>query len=494
MLDRIFYTISTGFLLGIFFSSIYRMGYFWAIFLFSLGIVLFLLFFLRKSQIFLLFAVLIFCVFLGILRLNNFTANQGDVELLKLMDQNISLVGVITEEPDIREKNQKLAVEILKLGDENLNKPTKILVTIDPYDNYLYGDKIIITGTIKKPQNFIDEETGRIFDYTSFLAKDKIFYEIRNPNIEVIQRGQGNKIIAFLLNIKSAFVARATKFLSSTESGLLSGLILGAKNGIPETLKQNFINTGTIHIVALSGYNITVISSAVVWIFASFAGFYFSIIAGLFISFLFVLMTGLQATAIRAFIMASIAVLGAVMGRFYDAGRALLLAVVIMVLINPMSLVFDVSFQLSVLATFGIIYLMPILDEKFHFLKRFGKLREIVSGTLSAYIIVLPLILYDMGRISLVALPANILVLPLIPFTMLFGFLTGAVGFVSSTISFPISFLTHILLFWEIGVVNFLGSFKFSYITVPPVPFIFCALLYVPIIYYIWRRWKKKNS
>ena len=107
MLDRIFYTISTGFLLGIFFSSIYRMGYFWAIFLFSLGIVLFLLFFLRKSQIFLLFAVLIFCVFLGILRLNNFTANQGDVELLKLMDQNISLVGVITEEPDIREKNQK---------------------------------------------------------------------------------------------------------------------------------------------------------------------------------------------------------------------------------------------------------------------------------------------------------------------------------------------------------------------------------------------------
>ena len=495
MRNKIFYSICFGFFAGVFLASLYNFtsAYLYCVFL--LGLVFLILFFFKKSSLFVLVALFAFSVLLGVLRLNNFVLDKGDILLIQSAGESVSVTGII-EESDIREKNQKLIVEVQNLNNEVLVKPTKILVTTDPYSAYAYGDRIDLSGILQRPQNFIDEETGRTFDYISYLRKDKIFYEIRNGEIQVVSSGDGNKIIAFLLKTKNLFIEKSTKYLNNTEGNLLSGLILGAKSGIPENLKENFIRTGTIHIVALSGYNIMIVSLAVVATL-SFLGFYASTIVGLLAIIVFIFMTGLQSTAIRAGIMAMVAVTGKLLGRFYDAGKTLVLAAFIMIIWNPMTFVFDISFQLSFLATAGIIYLMPILDEKFYFLKKFGSpaggLREIVSGTLSAYIIVLPLILYDMGRISLVALPANILILPLVPFTMLFGFITGAVGFISSTFSFPFSFLTHILLSWEIGVVNFFGSFKFSSIIIPPMPFVVCVLLYIPIIYFVWRHKRKEN-
>ncbi|MEJ0001625.1 MAG: ComEC/Rec2 family competence protein [bacterium] len=105
-------------------------------------------------------------------------------------------------------------------------------------------------------------------------------------------------------------------------------------------------------------------------------------------------------------------------GRTYDIGRALVLAGVLMILANPMLLAYDVSFQLSFLATVAVVFLSPKIEKYFLWVTpRFG-LRDIVSVTVAAYLFVLPFILYEMGNLSLVALPANILVLPFVPVTM----------------------------------------------------------------------------
>lgn len=154
-------------------------------------------------------------------------------------------------------------------------------------------------------------------------------------------------------------------------------------------------------------------------------GAYFGILAIL----LFVLMTGANSTALRAGIMASLMIFARATGRNYDVARTMILAAVLMIFINPFVLVYDVSFQLSFIATIGVIFYAPRFEKYFRWITPKLGLRDIVSVTTAVYIFVLPFILYKMGNLSIVALPANILILPLIPFTMLFGFLSGFLGF-----------------------------------------------------------------
>jgi competence protein ComEC len=131
--------------------------------------------------------------------------------------------------------------------------------------------------------------------------------------------------------------------------------------------------------------------------------------------------------------------------RPYMIGRALLVALVIMVWVSPYSILFDLSLQLSFLATLGIVYLFPILKNKYEKLSE-NFLGEIVLQTIAVNILVLPLILYQIGSVSPVFLPLNVLVLGFVPFLTIGGFIVTAIGFVSSSIAiigaYPIQFMT----------------------------------------------------
>ena len=158
-----------------------------------------------------------------------------------------------------------------------------------------------------------------------------------------------------------------------------------------------------------------------------------------------------------------------------------------MIIINPKILVFDISFQLSFLATIAIIYVAPILKPKLTFVTEKFALRETISSTVSAQIMVLPLILYKMGLLSLVALPANILVLAFIPTVMLTGFLTGMVGFIWLPMSLPFAWISWIILAYIIGISNFFASLPFSTINISwfssVIMFVFYIIISVWVIY-----------
>jgi ComEC/Rec2-related protein len=207
------------------------------------------------------------------------------------------------------------------------------------------------------------------------------------------------------------------------------------------------------------------------------------LVAGIFSIFLFVLMTGASSTGVRAGIMAVLALVARATGRTYDIGRALLLAATIMIIINPMILLYDVSFQLSFIATIAVIYLSPRLEKHFMWVtKRFG-LRDIICVTFSAYLFVLPFILYKMGNLSIVALPANILILLFIPITMLFGFITGFVGLFFPFLSLFFGFISSLLLSYELGVINFLSSLPFASLSISNFPLLLTILIYIYFIY-----------
>src|ERR1035437_3397351 len=181
--------------------------------------------------------------------------------------------------------------------------------------------------------------------------------------------------------------------------------------------------------------------------------------------------------------MATLALVARATGRNYDVARALVFAGVFMVLLNPFVLVYDVSFQLSFIATMAVIFLAPRIEKYFMWVTDRFQLRDIVSVTCAAYIFVLPFILYKMGNLSIVALPANVLILPFIPFTMLLGFITGFLGLIWYVLAVPVGYLSYLFLHYELSVIGFFSNVPFAAFTIADFPLWITLLIYAYFIY-----------
>ena len=490
MKDKVFYVICFSFIFGVFLRSFFSINLFVGILLciISLGIILFHKY-ISKSKWGILAGIFVLAFSFGILRFNLAEKNIGTLsdlwsEKQVEIGQSVSLSGMIDDEPEIKENNQKLIVDV---GNK---KNLKILVTTDFNESYKYGDIINFYGKLQKPENFITN-TGKEFDYVNYLRKDGIVYVMSYPKIEISTRGNGSRIKSALFYVKDKFLEKINSTIGSPESLLMGGLILGEKSAFSQDLRQSFVDTGTIHVVALSGYNVTIVAEWIMKIFA-FLPRHLGIGIGIFAILLFIIMTGASSTAIRAGVMAILALIARATGRNYDVLRALILAGIFMILLNPYVLVFDVSFQLSFLATIGVIFLAPRIEKYFTWITKKFQLRDIVSVTCAAYIFVFPFILYKMGNLSLVALPANVLILPFIPFTMLLGFITGGLGFIWYIFAVPAGFLSYIFLHYELLVINFFASLPFASFAIPNFPLIITLAIYAYFIYRLFGREIKK--
>ena len=495
MQDRIFFIACFGLVLGVLWRSFILMnsGLVVLIGVISVTLLLYFSFFSlgyrlkgeAKINWGLLIAVFLLTFSLGILRFQ-ITAQKMPLVLNVQSGQaeqgrEVSLIGIINEEPRVKENNQNLVVWV-----KNERQKVKILLTANLENRFSYGDEINFSGRLEEPENFTTEQ-GKIFDYKSYLRKDGIFYTMRYPKIEIISRGNGSILAATLFSIKEKFLEKINSAVRQPENLLLGGLILGERAPFSRAFTQRLIDTGTIHLVALSGYNVTIVAEWIMKLF-SFIPRNFGIVAGLLTIFLFILMTGASSTAIRAGIMAALALFARATGRNYDAGRALLLAGVLMILFNPLLLAFDSSFQLSFLATVAVIFLAPRLEKYFIWVPKKFELRDIISVTCASYLFVLPFLLYKMGIFSLVALPANILILPFIPFTMLLGFLTGFAGLVWPVLAVPLGFISYLFLHCELGVINFFASLPFASLSLPNFPFWITLIIYIYFIYRLFGR------
>lgn len=485
MQDKIFYAICFGFIFGVLFRSFISIN-FYTIILFGVIAFVFILFFtvISKNNLGIFFGIFILAFSFGIFRFQMVDVSAPYI-FQSQVGGEISFSGQIVDEPSIGDTNQKLTVKIQNKEDETI-----VLVTTNLDENFKYGDQINFKGKLEKPENFLTDQ-GKEFDYVNYLRKDGIFYVVRYPKVEIVSRGNGNFVKSTLFFVKDKFLDKMNLAIREPESLLMGGLILGEKSSFNESLRQSFVDTGTIHIVALSGYNVTIVAEWIMKIFSSFPK-NIGIGAGIFSILLFVLMTGGSSTAVRAGIMASLALFARLIGRNYDVARALILAGVVMVFVNPFVLVFDVSFQLSFIATVAVIFFAPKIEKYFLWVTPRLGLRDIISVTCAAYIFVLPFILYKMGNLSLVALPANVLILPFIPLTMILGFLTGFVGLIWYVLSVPLGYLSYFFLHYELTIINFFSHIPFASLSIPNFPFILTLAIYVYFIYRLFGRNLKK--
>jgi competence protein ComEC len=292
------------------------------------------------------------------------------------------------------------------------------------------------------------EVTGRANYGAQKYFKKRIFIELRGDTLSKIgiNDSWNVKLVRALYRLRSGIVARIDLLYISPRSNLLSGLIIEGGASVPADLKKQFNIAGLSHIVALSGFNVAIVIEAVFFLLA-YAGRRTRIVISMSFIVLFGVMTGLSSPIVRASIMAGLGVVAQLLYRRYHALRALVISGLIMIFWNPLYLTEDVSFQLSIAATLGLIAGNSLIGE---WLERFPRwtiigcerVRETLSTTLSAQLFVLPLIAAYMGSVSLVAPLSNTLALPAVPFAMLFGFLSVCVSYVPGVVGTILTGLT----------------------------------------------------
>lgn len=493
MKSSYFYTTTLSFIAGVLLRSFFviPLPFVLVIFLVALSVIAFNYFLaVNRSKIVTLFFVSLLFLGIGIIRYDR----ADSVELISLIEQSLgekmTIEGIVINETEQRAKNLRFILLPEYVGSEEIDTETKIIVSADRYADVAYGDRVTLMGTVRLPKNFMTDK-GSEFDYVSYLAKDSIRYEMKNPEITIIASGEGKWVVEKLLALKHRFAASINRALPAPESMLANGILLGSRAAFSQELTDAFVRTSTIHMIALSGYNVTIVAETIINLF-TFLPIGFASAFGIVGIVLFALLAGGGSTVLRASIMAVLVIISRYIGRSYDVGRALAIAGAVMVVINPKILVFDTSFQLSFLATLGIVYVAPMVSVSLGWItERFG-LREIVSGTLAAQLATFPLIVYKTGIFSLVSLPANILVLPLVPHAMLFGFLTGALGIFSHLTALPFAYISYGLLHYMLIVVEWFASLPFAAITIKHVPGILIVVCYAMFTWWVIR-WHQKS-
>lgn len=482
--SKIFFILCLSFLGGAFWASFFDVG---KVLIYSLAIIALMVFSLNyKSRIGLTIIFAVLFLILGIFKTNE---SLGILKELKLNGKEISTKVIITKEPETKEKYQKV---IVRFASDKKEKLGKILLRADLFDELEYGDELDLKCNLEVPKNFSPN-----FDYQMYLFKDRIYYICQNANYEKTTRNFGNVFYRWVLAFREKSEEKISTTIPEPGAALANGLLFGGDDRLSKDMQEKFSKTGMTHIVAVSGFNVTIIAEYLIFL-GIFLGlwrkqaFYFAV----FGIILFVVMIGLPSSAIRAGIMGTLLLWAMKNGRIANSENAIVFAASIMLFLNPLLLRWDIGFQLSFLAALGIIFLGSFWEEVFVRKFRAFGLTEIMLLTVSAQIFVLPIILFNFKIFSAVSLLANMLVLPIIPITMLLVFLTVVFGFIFEPLSIVFAWISHIPLKYEVWVIEWLSGFSWASTEVENFSWQWVLAWYalLSIAVFFVKRYQRKNS
>ena len=464
-----FHTVLVSFLCGVALRTVFSISLLVAGFVALLAVGLLALWSRQRettsAPLVLGFSLILLSISLGLWRTDSFASNFGVSDLQSQLGNTVTLQGVVVEEPDVREKSVHLMLQ---------TESDLVLVTTNLFSDIEYGDVVEVKGKINVPKSFASD-VGREFDYPHYLLAKGVEYTVSYGAVTRSSRGEGNFVIAALLRAKQAMLSSIQNVIPEPQAGLGEGLLLGVKQAMGADLEKTFRTAGIVHIIVLSGYNIMLIISFSMYLLARFFSKRVRLMVGLSLIICFALMVGLSATVVRASVMAGIFIVAQLLNRTYDLVRSLLFAAAVMVFINPYLLLYDIGFQLSFMATLGLVLITPKLDVLSPHL--FGA-KEYLLSTVATQIAVLPLLLYYMGEISVVAIIVNLLVLPMVPLAMLTTFIASVIGFISTTLALPVAFLAYLSLSYIVAIARTAAALPFALVNVSYFPVSFILIFY----------------
>lgn len=360
------------------------------------------------------------------------------------------------------------------------------------YPRYTAGETISLFGKVTLPKVSMEHSSIRTFDYSSYLLLHNIGSEMIYPKVTIIDENKdSSSLLSRLEKVKQYFLASIFNYVDEPSASLASGMLFGGSS-MSQELVQTFRVAGLSHIVVLSGFNIAVLISFVLLILMFVPLIFRVIIAGVFVT-LFVLMVGAEVSIIRASIMAFISLAALLVGRLYTARQALVLSLLIIVLYDPLHLLYDVSLHLSFLATAGIVYASETIKKVLYKVTS-PTYKEVIATTLSAYVATLPYVLYTFGTISVYALLTNLIVLPLVPVMMLVTFFVVVTAPLSNLLGIIFGYITTLLGKIIIFVAEKVAALPFSSVQTS-ISFVTMCFIYLAVIlFFVIVLFKKKNE
>ncbi len=325
--------------------------------------------------------------------------------------QTILFSGIISKESIEKAKGWQLTIsEIEKVVDNKLVKG-KVLVNAPLLPVYTYGDRLKITCKLEAPES-------KEFSYDRYLARYGIYSVCYRPNIALIDHGQGKIWYQWILAVKREAYRTAQRNLPEPTASLALPVVFGGGQTIPEDITDDFRRTGLTHIMAVSGFNVSLIT-VLIGLGLNTLGlrrrtsFYITSL----IIIAYIIMVGAPASAVRAGVMSLFLLFAVTVQRLVSLPRSVLLVAVMTLVVNPRLLRDDIGWQLSFLAILGLIYLHPLIQKGgMKISKGRGKfVIEALAATIAAQIATAPVILYNFGQFSVIAPLANLLVVWVVP-------------------------------------------------------------------------------
>ena len=375
-------------------------------------------------------------------------------------EQKVTGQALVMQEPELKDQSQAV---IFRFTDcrEQICPQQLVMGTFPVHEVFHYGTLLTLTCPLKVPKN-----TTPDFDYRMYLAMKGIGFVCYPQQWQREGNDGGNVSLRFIFHLRNSMEDSLDRFVVYPESGLGKGLLFGGNSYLTKETQTMFSRTGMSHIVAVSGANVVIIAESLFLLMIA-CGLWRRqalVVAGGGILF-FVIMVGASASAVRAGLMGGLVLLASFSGRVSDGFRLWSLSAAVMLYFNPLLLRYDLGFQLSFMATLGILSCMPLFEVMLR-TKKYAMLQEIIWMSIAAELFVLPIIFYNFHTFSTISLVANVLVLPVIPIAMLFGFLTSLFGFIFIPIASLFGLIAYLILHYMMSMIMLLGGQSFASIPV----------------------------
>lgn len=367
------------------------------------------------------------------------------------------VIGQIDEIPDHRPSHTRYVVRATSV-DGTAAMGRLLVYDSQGFPEYEYGDMVRVSGKIRAPEPFDD------FDYPKYLRTQKIDVLMGFATVEAaepIALTMKQRIFRSLYRFREAVEDRIQLLLTEPHASLLIGFITGSRSGLPDRINEQFRITGTSHIVAVSGYNVTLVlaiaSSFLFWL--PMRRRFFPLTIGIL---LYMLLTGAGAPVVRASIMGFLGLLALQLERRSIPRLSLLWAAFAMTMIDPIDLWYDPGFQMSFLSVLGITELSPLLHRIFRKIPRTLGIRESLIATVAAQIATLPVSALTFGQLSLISPATNVLIAPMIPISMALGGLAILMSLIAMPLGLLIAYPTWAALTWILEIVEFTAAIPWA--------------------------------
>lgn len=442
-----------------------------------------LLFFIQKNKakVFYFFAKrrkVILIIFISMIISNLYTIylDRKYEKVYQEIPKNIKMIVTVVSEAKETEYYYSYEVKFQ-------NKKFIMYLKKNNFPKLTYGMSVLIEGEYIKPQ---ESRNYKGFNYKEYLQTRKIYGSIKVNNLRIVKECNVNFIFKYSNIVRNKILKVANEILPKDTQGLLTGILIGETEDISDEINEAFSKSSLSHILAISGSHITYIVIGLSFILSK-SRISRKSTHGVTIIFLilFMFITRFSPSVVRACIMGIIMLFSKIIYRKLDVLNSIALSLIILLIYNPFSIK-DIGLQLSYLGTIGIIcFNKPVLV----FLKKYlnEKIAETLSVTISAQIVILPIMVLNFNSISTVFIISNLIAVPLSGVIILLGYATIFIGMVSLKIGKIIAIILHGLIKLLIWVAEFTANLPFSSITVKT-PMIINVILYYAVIIVIVRK------